>query len=106
MKEMRHFFSTVDSCESAISKAETDHNKGEFKMYFSSGFDAYENKFPFTFYKRIEEQYGIEIIYTGDVGHPYFSCYNLKMDSLLIEKIGYKTIENLYKAMHREQYPD
>ena len=106
VKESRHFRRTVQSCESAISKAETDHKKGEFKMYFGSGIDMDEDRFPFTFYKRIEEQYGIEIIYTGDLGNPYFACYNLKMDSLLSEKIGHKTIENLYRAMHREQYPD
>ncbi|WP_299704292.1 hypothetical protein [uncultured Pontibacter sp.] len=106
VKESRRFRTTVQGCESAISKAETDHKKGVFKMYFSSGFDMDESRFPYTFYKRIEEQYGIEIIYTGDVGYPYFGCYNLKMDSLLSEKIGRKTIDSLYRKMHREQYPD
>jgi hypothetical protein len=106
VKERRHFFTTVNSCESAVSKAEADYRKGSVKMYFPSGIEMREDRMPYTFYKRIEEIYGIEIIYTGDVGYPYLECYNLKMDSLLTEKIGHNTIESLYREMHREQYPD
>jgi hypothetical protein len=106
VKELRHFNRIVNSCETAISKAESDYTKGSVKMYFPSGLEMDENRFPYTFYRRIEEQFGIEIIYTGDLRYPYLDCYNLKMDSLLSEKIGHNKIENLYREMHRKQYPD
>ena len=106
LKESRQFDRVVDSCETAISKAERDYAKGDVKMYFGTGFDMDENRFPFTFYKRIEKQYGIEIIYLGDSPSPYLGCYNLKMDSLLSKKIGSNAIKNLYEEMRREQYPN
>jgi hypothetical protein len=106
VKELRYFSTTVDSCESAVSKAITDYSKGSVKMYFPSGLEMRKDRMPYIFYKRLEESYGIEIIYTGDVGYPYLDCYNLKMDSLLSMKIGHNTIENLYREMHREQYPE
>ncbi|EJF10741.1 hypothetical protein [Pontibacter sp. BAB1700] len=106
LKELRLFYKIVDSCESAAAKAEADYAKGAVKMYFPSGLEMDQNRFPYTFYRQIEEEYGIETIYTGDLGYPYFSCYNLKMDSLLSERIGQNTIESLYREMHREQYPN
>lgn len=105
MKELRKFDSVVSSCETASAKADADYAKGIVKMYFGMGIDSDEKRMPYTFYKRLEKDYGIEIIYTGDLIHPYIGCYNLKMDSLLSEKIGRNTLDNLYKKMHREQYP-
>ena len=104
VKETRDFRATVDSCESADLRAKADHQRGVFKMYFTSGLEMREDEFPYTFHRRLERDFNIVVIYTGDVGYPYFSCYNLKMDSLLSEKIGHNTIESLYRKMHSEQY--
>ena len=99
-KEARNFNLSVKTCGEAERKAKADFERGVIRMYFSN--DAVEerpNGFPYSFYKRLEEDFGIEIIYTGDVYSSFHKCYNLEMDDLLDEKLGERTIENLFNEL-------
>ncbi len=74
-------------------------------MYFSSGvLEEHQNGFPYNFYNRLESEYNIEVIYTGDVGNSLHKCYNLMMDDLLDEKLGKHTIEDLFNKLRDEEY--
>ncbi|WP_139237173.1 hypothetical protein [Pontibacter akesuensis] len=104
-KETRNFNLTVDTCDEAKSKAENDFERGLVRMYFSSGvLEEHQNGFPYNFYNRLESEYNIEVIYTGDVGNSLHKCYNLMMDDLLDEKLGKHTIEDLFNKLRDEEY--
>jgi diphthamide synthase (EF-2-diphthine--ammonia ligase) len=104
-KEARNFNLSVKSCGEAERKAKADFERGVIRMYFSSGvMEEHHNGFPYNFYKRLEEDFGIDVIYTGDVYSSFQKCYNLEMDELLADKVGEDTISELFQKMHREKY--
>lgn len=104
-EETRKFSFLIKSCEEAEEKAEADFEKEEIRMFFSSGVeDEHHSKFPYSFYKRLEEDFGIDIIYTGDVFSSFHKCYNLKMDDLLDEKLGEHIIEGLFNELRDKEY--
>lgn len=105
-KETRKFPLTVRSCTEAEQKAVADFDKGVIRMFFSSGVvGEHHTGFPYNFYKRLEEDFGIDIIYTGDVCCSFSKCYNLKMDELLEDRLGKHTIEGLFNELHDKEYP-
>lgn len=104
-KLTREFNFSVKTCEEAEKKAEEDFKRGIARMYFSNGaFEERASGFPDNFYLRLEKDYGIDVIYTGDVMSSHFKCYNLRMDDLLDEKLGKNTIENLFNKLRDEEY--
>lgn len=104
-KLTREFNYSVKTCEEAEKRAEEDFKRGIIRMYFGNGtFEERASGFPYNFYKRLEEDFGIDVIYTGDVYSPFHKCYNLEMDDMLDEKLGERTIENLFNELRDEEY--
>lgn len=106
-KETVKFSHSIKSCEGAERKAETDYKRGLIRMYFSGGItDQNQDKFPYNFYNHLERDYGIDVIYTGDVLAASYKCYNLRMDDWLDERLGNHTIEDLFNKLRDEEYPN
>lgn len=106
-KETVKFSRNIKSCAEAERKAEADYKHGLIRMYFSGDLtEQNQDRFPYNFYKHLEEDYGIDVIYTGDRLSAHHKCYNLRMDDLLDEKLGEHTVEELFNRLREEEYPN
>jgi hypothetical protein len=86
-----NLFAQVDECQSGTDSAKVDFSNGILRIYIFGLSNS------FTYGKLLKDQYGIDVIYGGDIVDERWNCYSIFMNEKIKEKFGNDIFDKVAK---------